>query len=564
MQRLVPDWSNFYEKIAYFYKICYYTKTQISDHLTGHIVAGQSLLNRNLLDLDYGRVLFMDIQVTNQAVKDIACDALVVGAVRKRVGQQKSVGLLKTTEQVDSLLGGLISDVCKNGEFQGQPGELVTIHTMGMLAAKRVVVVGLGTQEKLSVLVLQRASATAARHLQSTGAREIVLALDWEEMDVDLAQGVQAEVEGALLGLYMFRKYQSAHLNGNGQGVKQIRLLVSDVNDTTINEAVHRGIALAEATNFARDLVNEPPNVLTPTELANRACAMAKQFGLEYEVLDLPEMEKLGMGGLLGVSRGSTEPPKFIILRYRGAPQSADKGMALVGKGITFDSGGVSLKTGEGMQNMKTDMAGAAAVICAMQAIAALKPAINVTALVPTTENMPSGSSYHPGDILRLMNGKTIEIINTDAEGRLVLADALSYAAKEGLSPIIDVATLTGGISIALGPVMSGLFCNDAELCDEILAAGKAAGEKFWPMPLDEEYSELIASDIADIKQTGGKKASPINAAKILEHFVDDAKWAHLDIAGTAYIDGKKPYQEKGATGFAVRTLAELALQRAE
>lgn len=506
----------------------------------------------------------MDIRVTNQAVKDIACDALVVGALYKRAGQQaKGVELPKVTERMDSLLGGLISEVCTGGEFQGQPGELITIHTMGKLAAKRIVVVGLGMQEKLSLQVLQRASAIAARHLQSTGAQQIVFALEWEGTSIDLAQGVQAEVEGALLGLYTFRKYQSAHLNGNGQGVKQVRLFVNEANDTAIEAAVHRGVVLAEATNFARDLVNEPPNVLTPTELANRACAMAKQFGLEYEVLDRPEMEKLGMGGLLGVSQGSEEPPKFIILRYRGAPNSADKGMALVGKGITFDSGGLDLKTADGMRNMKTDMAGAAAVIGGMQAIAALKPAINVTALVPTTENMPSGSSYRPGDILRLMNGKTIEIVNTDAEGRLVLADALSYAAKEGLSPMIDVATLTGGIGVALGPIMSGLFCNDEELCDEILAAAKAAGEKFWPMPLDEEYSELIASDIADIKQTGGRLASPINAAKILEHFVGDAKWAHLDIAGTAYIDSKKPYQEKGATGFAVRTLAELALLRA-
>jgi leucyl aminopeptidase len=507
----------------------------------------------------------MDIQITSQAVKDIASDALIVGAVRKKVDQQATgVELLKITQQVDSALGDLISEASISREFLGQLGELLTIHPMGRLAAKRVVVVGLGPQEKLSSRVIQRATATAARHVQSTGAQQIVLALDWEDTGIEPAQAVQAEVEGALLGLYTFRKYQSAHLNGNGKGVKQVQLLVNDSTDTFMNAAVHRGIALAEATNFARDLVNEPPNVLTPNELANRASAMAKQFWLECEVLDRPEMDKLGMGGLLAVSKGSVEPPKFIILRYRGAPQSADKGMALVGKGITFDSGGLSLKTAEGMMNMKTDMAGAAAVISTMQAIAALKPTINVTALVPTTENMPSGSSYHPGDILRFMNGKTIEIVNTDAEGRLALADALSYAVKEGLSPIIDVATLTGGISVALGPIMSGLFCNDAKLSDEIIAAGKLAGEKFWPMPLDEEYSELIASDIADIRQTGGRHASPVNAAKVLEHFVGDAKWAHLDIAGTAYIDGKRPFQEKGATGFAVRTLAELTLLRAK
>jgi leucyl aminopeptidase len=303
---------------------------------------------------------------------------------------------------------------------------------------------------------------------------------------------------------------------------------------------------------------------LTPSELANRASAMARQFGLEYEILDRPEMQELGMGGLLGVAQGSVEPPKFIILRYRGAPQSEDKGIALVGKGITFDTGGISLKPAERMHEMKGDMAGAAAVIGAMYAIASLKPAINVTALVPTTENMPGGTAYRTGDILRIMNGKTIEIVNTDAEGRLVLADALSYAVKEGLSPIIDVATLTGGIVIALGSVMSGMFCNEEELSNEIIAAGQVAGEKFWLMPLDDEYKEAIQSDIADIKQPGGKYASAATAAKILEQFVGDAQWAHLDIAGTDFIDTKKPYQEHGATGVAVRTLAEFILRRAD
>lgn len=263
------------------------------------------------------------------------------------------------------------------------------------------------------------------------------------------------------------------------------------------------------------------------------------------------------------MAQGSAEPPKFIILRYRGAPQSADKGIALVGKGITFDTGGISIKPADRMDEMKADMAGAAAVIGAMQAIAVLKPAVNVTALVPSSENMPSGTAYRPGDILRIMNGKTIEIVNTDAEGRLVLADALSYAVKEGLSPIIDVATLTGGIVVALGSVMSGLFCNDEQLRDELIVAGQAAGEKFWPMPLDEEYAELIKSEIADIKQTGGRGASSVTAAKILQNFVGDAQWAHLDIAGTDSTD-KKPYQEKGATGVAVRTLAEFVLRTAE
>jgi leucyl aminopeptidase len=238
--------------------------------------------------------------------------------------------------------------------------------------------------------------------------------------------------------------------------------------------------------------------------------------------------------------------------------------MALVGKGITFDTGGISIKPAAGMDEMKGDMGGAAAVLGAMQAIATLKPSINVTALVPTCENMPSGTAYRPGDILRISNGKTIEIVNTDAEGRLILADALSYAVKEGLSPIVDLATLTGAIVVALGNITTGVFSNDEQLTNDIVAAGRVAGEKFWPLPMDEEYGEAIKSDIADIKQTGGRAAGSISAAKILEHFVGDAKWAHLDIAGTSYLDSKKSYQEKGATGVGVRTLAHLAWKLAK
>ncbi len=507
----------------------------------------------------------MDFRIIEQSVEDMQCDALVVGAAYKKVGQQaKELILAGKATEVDSLLGGLIQAIYDDGEFKAELGELITLHPMGKLAAKRIVVLGLGAQEKMNTQSIRRASAIATRHLQQTGAYQVALTLHSEEWNMNLDNSVQAEVEGALLGLYTFNKYKQTNTNGNGRGITSINLLANNANDAMLDLAVGHGIALAEATNFARDLVNEPPNVLTPSELANRASAMARQFGLEYEILDRPEMQELGMGGLLGVAQGSVEPPKFIILRYRGVPQSEDKGIALVGKGITFDTGGISLKPAERMHEMKGDMAGAAAVIGAMYAIAALKPAINVTVLVPTTENMPGGTAYRPGDILRIMNGKTIEIVNTDAEGRLVLADALSYAVKEGLSPIIDVATLTGGIVIALGSVMSGMFCNEEELSNEIIAAGQVAGEKFWLMPLDDEYKEAIQSDIADIKQTGGKYASAATAAKILEQFVGDAQWAHLDIAGTDFINAKKPYQEHGATGVAVRTLAEFVLRRAE
>ncbi len=505
----------------------------------------------------------MDIQATSKAIKDVACDALVVGVVRTKGSQgNTSITLSGAARAADSVLDGLIGQLGTDGEFKGNLGEMTTIHTMGKLVARRIIIVGLGSQETVNTQSIRRASAIAARHLQHTGAHQIALAISAEETNISPALAAQAQVEGALLGVYNFRKYQHAENPDNEQGITKILLPTS--NEQDFNEAIRRASALAEATNFARDLVNEPPNVLTPTELANRASAMAKQFGIECEILERPQMQELGMGGLLGVAQGSAEPPKFIILRYRGAANSTDKGMALVGKGITFDTGGISIKPASGMDEMKGDMGGAAAVIGAMQAIAALKPSINVTALVSSTENMPSGTAYRPGDILRIMNGKTIEIVNTDAEGRLVLADALSYAVREGLSPIIDVATLTGGIVVALGSTMTGMFCNDAHLSDEIIAAGQAAGEKFWPMPLNVQYAEQIKSDIADIKQTGGRAASAVTAAKILENFVGDAAWAHLDIAGTSYVDSKKPYQEKGSTGVAVRTLAELALRAAK
>lgn len=502
----------------------------------------------------------MDVQIITQSIQNVSCDALIVAAGRKGAGQE--VHLTKTATIVDGLLDGLIHERCTDGEFKGKLGEILTIHPMGRLAATRVIVVGLGDLQKINSQIVQRASAGATRHLQNTGAHQIVLAIDVHADRLDLAQGVQAQLEGALLGLYTFRIYQQTKHSSNGNGISHIKLLTEEEHRAEVEQSIHKAQILAEATNFARNLINEPPNVLMPSELANRTSAMAQAVGLECEILDKARIAELGMGGLLGVSQGSVQPPHFIILRYRGAPDS-EKAMALVGKGITFDTGGISIKPAQNMDTMKGDMGGAAAVIGAMQAIAKLKPSINVTALIPTCENMPSATAYRPGDILRIMNGKTIEIVNTDAEGRLILADALSYAVREGLSPIIDLATLTGGIVIALGTTQTGLFCNDETLTNEILAAGRVAGEKYWPMPLDDEYNEQIKSDIADIKQTGGRSASSVTAAKILEHFVGDTKWAHLDIAGTSYLESKKSYQEKGATGVGVRTLAELVLRMA-
>jgi leucyl aminopeptidase len=510
----------------------------------------------------------MNMRITTIHPQQADSDVLVVGAVRTQAGQAaEQVTLTRSARAVDELLGGLLKQMGANGEFKGNLGEIATVYTLGKLAARRLIVVGLGKAEKVDSQALRRACAIVARHAQKTGAQSLALALDADAPGLEEASALQAEAEGALLGLYTFRKYRQQSDTAGDREVAQLSFLVGADRDAEAREAweaaIQRGTAMAEATNFARDLVNEPPNVLTPSELARRASAMADEFGLECQILDGPQMQELGMGGLLAVAQGSAQPPKFIILRYLGAAASSDKGMALVGKGITFDSGGISLKQAAGMHEMKGDMAGAAAVLGAMRAIARLKPAYNVTALVSSTENVLGESAYRPGDILRIMNGKTIEIVNTDAEGRLVLADGLSYAARQGLSPIIDVATLTGGIVVALGSTMAGAFCNDAGLCDELLAAGRDAGEKFWPMPLDDEYAEQIKSEIADIKQTGGRGASAITAAKILEHFVGEAKWAHLDVAGTTFVDSPKPYQESGATGFGVRTLAQLAARLA-
>ena len=506
----------------------------------------------------------MEINFSNQAIKDVACDGLMVGVAYQQAEKRAPV-LSQAARAVDNALGGLLQELFASGEFKGEVGELITVHTMGKLATRRVVFAGLGKQEKLQTLAILRACGAAERHLQQAGAHDIALASLLEDAPLDMETQAQAAIEGALLGVYTFKKYRQTDTYGNGRGINKISVLADTADHARLQPALKRAVALAEAANFTRDLVNEPPNVLTPTELANRASLVAKRFDLDFEVLDRPQMQELGMGGLLGVSQGSKEPAKFIIMHYRGAPTRSEKDMTLVGKGITFDTGGISIKPAENMHKMKGDMAGAAAVIGAMYAIAALKPAINITVLVPTTENMPGGGAYRPGDILRIMNGKTIEIVNTDAEGRLVLADALSYAIiKEQATTIIDVATLTGGKVIALGSVMSALFCNDDSLSAQIIEAGQVAGEKFWRMPLDDEYAEAISSDVADIKQTGGRPASAVTAAKILEHFVGDAHWAHLDIAGTDFGDVKRPYAEKGATGFAARTLAELALKRAE
>jgi leucyl aminopeptidase len=310
---------------------------------------------------------------------------------------------------------------------------------------------------------------------------------------------------------------------------------------------------------MARELSNEPSSVLTPSELAERAKEVATRYGLDVDVLDESRMKELGMGALLGVARGSDEPAKLIVLRYtpdESEPMGNDADViAIVGKGITFDSGGISIKPAEGMEKMKYDMSGAAATLAAMRAIAQLKPRVNVIGVMPATENMPSGRAYKPGDVLRAMSGKTIEVINTDAEGRLILADAISYARKLGATRVIDLATLTGAVAIALGATNVAALTNDQGFLDEVRAAAREVGERFWQLPMDDDYRELIKSDIADIKNAAGRYAGTITAAWFLREFADDTPWVHLDIAGTAWENERKPHMAKGPTGVAIRTL---------
>jgi leucyl aminopeptidase len=328
-----------------------------------------------------------------------------------------------------------------------------------------------------------------------------------------------------------------------------------------LDKGLERGRVIGDSMNFTRDLANEPANVLTPTEMANRANAMAAETGLSCEILDEAQMEQLGMGSLLSVSAGSEQPAKLIVLKYTPAASTGKDGalLALVGKGITFDTGGISLKPAEGMDAMKYDMSGGATVIGTMRAIGLLKPTVPVLGVVAAVENMPDGKATRPGDVVTAMNGKTVEILNTDAEGRLILADAVAYAETQGATRIVDMATLTGAVVIALGDVNTGILGTSQELIDEIIACSKEVGEKFWQLPVGKEYSAQIKSDIADIKNIGkGRKAGTIAGAVFIQEFVKDAQWAHLDIAGTAWNDEPKPHHSKGPSGVAVRTLLRL------
>jgi leucyl aminopeptidase len=481
-----------------------------------------------------GTIGVMRIATESGLLAQVEADALIVpvfeGAREERFG---------AGELIDS------------GEVTGKYLELTLVHHAPGVAAKRVLLAGAGKADKFDSAQLRRLSGAAVRLLKSKSVKKIALAMDPAQAT---AANLSAAVEGAILAIFEPDRYKA---DDDKKSVESFTVAVEgDVPG--LAEAADRGRILAEAQNFTRELVNEPANLLTPLRMAEAARKMAAEYGLECEILDREQMEKLGMGALLGVAQGSAEPPALIVLTYQ--PASPGKAhLGLVGKGVTFDTGGISIKPADGMEKMKYDMAGGASMLGAMRAIAQLKPPIAVTALVPCVENMPGSRAQRPGDIVTAMSGKTIEVINTDAEGRLILADALHYARQLGCTHLVDAATLTGAIVVALGHLNVGLFANDDGMRDRVLGAAKAEGERMWAMPLEDDYKDYIKSAFADLANVGGRWAGAVTAAMFLKEFAGDTPWVHLDIAGTAWIDDVKPFVAKGPSGAPVRTLVRLA-----
>jgi leucyl aminopeptidase len=461
---------------------------------------------------------------------------------------------------LDAATGGEIARALASREFQAKPfDQFLTPIVDRSWKPRRVALVGGGSGERGTDLVRRLATAAglAAR------ARRVPRAAFVIRGQGDVVELAQAIAEGLTLAEFYGGTYKTA--DPPPAPPPAWTIVLADGDARTVNaasDAAARGRILGECSNLARELANEPGNTLTPRVFAKRAAAIASEAGVSVEILDEKQIEQLGMGLLLGVARGSAEPPRLIVFRWDppGAPQTPVLG--LVGKGITFDTGGISIKPAEKMELMKDDMSGGAAVACAMRAIALLQAPMRVIGVVPATENMPGGRAIKPGDVLTSAAGKTVEVINTDAEGRLILGDGLWYARRLGATHLVDVATLTGAVVVALGKVTSGLFGNSDAWVDTVRRVADRAGDRVWPMPLFEDYREQIKSEIADMMNTGGRAAGSITAALFLREFVDGVPWAHIDIAGTAWSEESKPYLPKGPSGVAVRTLATLAFEK--
>jgi leucyl aminopeptidase len=451
----------------------------------------------------------------------------------------------------DDALVAATKPLLSSGEYKAAANELVLLHAPAGVAAKRILLAGLGKHTGADLHALRKAAGAAVRYAKARNLREITLLLP--ESVGDAAAGARAVAEGAVIADFDGDTYRSYRKDTS---LLSLTLLGAD---PAAEQGMHEGTIVAEAQNFARTLVNEPGNVLTPTELGKRAAAMCAEIGVPCEVFSTEKLRELGMGAFLGVAQGSYEPPALIVARYEPEGAPADVTLGLVGKAITFDTGGISIKPADGMDKMKYDMAGGAAMLGALKAIAELKLKVRVLAVICSAENMPSGRAYRPGDVLTAMSGKTIEVINTDAEGRLVLADGLHYAKQLGATHLIDAATLTGAVGVALGKHNAGVFANDEASLAKFTAGLGRSGEHFWRLPLGEEYLEQIRSDIGDLMNTGGRYGGASTAAQFLGEFAGDTPWLHLDIASMAWLDDGKAWIARGPSGVAVRSILEWA-----
>ncbi len=500
----------------------------------------------------------MRTEISFAPIAGIATELLAVLAVDTQTTRGSNTALgakpQPTLLTIDAAVQAAAAGVLATGEYKAGANETVLIHAPAGLAAKRLLIVGLGKLSKATVHGVREAAGTAVRFAKPRGIRELALALPLSDVLSSVAS-TRAVAEGAFIGDFDPDTYRSERKD---QSIETFILAAPDgVFRSAMESAFAEGVIIGESQNFARSLVNEPGNKLTPTILGQRAAQMADEVGLGWEVHSTEMLHQLKMGAFWSVAQGSAEPPALIVLRYE--PEGVNDGpiLGLVGKGITFDTGGISIKPADNMEKMKYDMAGGAAMIGAMRAIALLKPKVRVFAIVCAAENMPSGTAQKPGDVQTAMSGKTIEIINTDAEGRLVLADGITYARQLGATHLIDAATLTGAISVALGKTTGGVFSNDDSTYSKFEAALAVSGEKFWRLPLGEEYADLIKSDIGDIKNTGGRYGGASIAAEFLHTFAEDTPWIHLDIAGVAWVEDSRPYIAKGPSGIAVRSIFE-------
>jgi leucyl aminopeptidase len=464
--------------------------------------------------------------------------------------KDKSSPMLATT---DGTVREAARDVLTSGEVTGRMFENTLLHRPAGLKAKRLLLIGGGKSKSFSTAQLRQLAGAAVRFLKAKNIRTFAFALP--ETAIPAPDGVRAIVEGAFVGNFDTDYYKSDRKDGD-QKIDALTILVHG-DLPPLEQALQAGRIVAESQNFARDLINEPSNRMTPTILAERAQKMAADVGLKCEVYDGDKIRQLKMGAFWGVAQGSDEPPALIVLRYEPAEAAPDVHLGLVGKGVTFDTGGISIKPADGMEKMKYDMAGAATMIGVMRALALLKPKVKVTAIILATENMPSGKAQKPGDVQIAMSGKSIEIINTDAEGRLILADGLTYARQLGCTHLVDAATLTGAVVVALGYVNAGIFASDDSIYQRFAQANHSAGEKMWRLPLDDEYKETLSSNIADMVNAGNRYGGAIFAAMFLKEFAEDTPWIHLDIAGTAWMEDNKPWIAKGPSGIALRSLIE-------